>query len=78
MILAEKPLNELLPLSLLTTPCVSIQKDDKVWSGAVMLIHYLESFTDSLIVTDNTSPIGILGGREIIDNISKNPSSSKH
>ncbi len=41
-----------------------------------MLIHYLESFTDSLVVTEeNENPIGVIGGREIIENVFKNPSS---
>ena len=42
-----------------------------------MLIHYLESFTDSLVVTeDDEIPIGVIGGKEIIENIFKNPSSN--
>jgi len=41
-----------------------------------MLIHYLESFTDSLVVTEeDEKPIGVIGGREIIENIFKNPTS---
>ena len=42
-----------------------------------MLIHYLESFTDSIVVTEeNEKPIGIIGGKEIIENIFKDPSSN--
>ena len=42
-----------------------------------MLIHALESFTDSLVVTEgDETPIGVIGGKEIIENIFKNPSSS--
>lgn len=41
-----------------------------------MLMHYLESFTDSLVVTgEDEKPIGVIGGREVIENIFKNPSS---
>ena len=41
-----------------------------------MLVHHLESFTDSLVVTDkNHKPIGQIGGKEIIEGILKNPSS---
>jgi len=41
-----------------------------------MLIHYLESFTDSLVVTEkDEKPIGVIGGREIIENVFNNPSS---
>lgn len=40
-----------------------------------MLVHYLESFTDSLVVTDEENePIGVMGGYEIIRNVFENPS----
>ena len=39
-------------------------------------MHYLESFTDSLVVTEeDEKPIGIIGGKEVIVNIFENPSS---
>ena len=40
-----------------------------------MLVQYLETFTDSVVVRDGTSPIGVMGGREIIQGVYKNPSS---
>ena len=42
-----------------------------------MLMHYLESFTDSLVVTEgDEKPIGLIGGKEVIENIFENPSSN--
>lgn len=41
-----------------------------------MLVQYLETFTDSVVVRDGTSPIGVMGGREIIQGVYKNPSSN--
>lgn len=77
MPIGERHIQDLLPLSLESTPCVSIHRKNKVWVAASMLIHYLESFTDSLIVTDDESkPLGIVGGKEILENILKNPSSA--
>jgi CBS domain-containing protein len=74
--ITNKSLKELLPLSFKSTPAVSIRKENKVWVATSMLIHYLESFTDSLVVTEeNENPIGVIGGREIIENVFKNPSS---
>lgn len=76
MTIINKSLKELLPLSFTNTPAVSIRKEKKVWAATGMLMHYLESFTDSLVVTEeNEKPIGIIGGKEIIQNILKNPSS---
>lgn len=48
-----------------------------MWVATSMLIHALESFTDSLVVTEeDEKPIGVIGGKEVIENIFKNPSSS--
>ena len=33
------------------------------------------SFTDSIVVRDDTAPIGVIGGKEIIQGVYKNPSS---
>lgn len=75
MSIINKTLKELLPLSFTSTPAVSIRKENKIWVATGMLIHYLESFTDSLVVTERDEiPIGVIGGREIIENIFKNPS----
>ena len=65
-----------MPLSLTSTPAVSIKQENKVWTSTGMLVHYLESFTDSLVVTDEKDkPIGLVGGVEIIKGIFENPSS---
>jgi len=73
----NKSLKELLPLSFNSTPAVSIRKENKMWVATSMLIHTLESFTDSLVVTEgDEKPIGVIGGKEIIENIFKNPTSS--
>ena len=77
MSITNKNLKDLLPLSFKSTPAVSIRKENKIWIATGMLIHYLESFTDSLVVTEeNEKPIGVIGGREIIENIFKDPSSN--
>ena len=77
MPIGKRNLQDLLPLSLESTPCVSIHRENKVWVAASMLIHYLESFTDSLVVTDDKSkPLGIVGGKEVLENILKNPSAA--
>lgn len=70
----EHSLIELLP-SLTSTPCVSVQRHEVVANAASMLIHQLESFTDSLVVDKRTNPIGMLGGKEIIENLLQNPTS---
>ena len=76
LLIAEHSIGELLPHSLTSAPAVSTRKEDLFWATMGMLVHHIESFTDSLVVTDGERPIGMLGGFEIIDQISKNPTSS--
>src|SRR5574338_1309034 len=62
-----------LPYSLYATPIVSISKKDKVSIAATMLRFFLESFTDQLVVMENKTPCGLVGGFDIIRNILENP-----
>jgi len=69
------PLSELLQNSLTSTPCVNVRKNAKVRVATGMLVQYLETFTDSVVVREDTKPVGVIGGREIIKGMYKNPSS---
>ena len=74
-IISKRPLSELLQHSLTSTPCVNVRKNAKVKLVTGMLVQYLETFTDSVLVRDGTKPIGMIGGREIIQGVYKNPTS---
>lgn len=75
--IAERTLGELLPERLTWTLCIHIDEGKEVWVIAGMLSQYLESATDSIIVRDEKeNPIGIIGGKEIMANLLKNPTSS--
>jgi len=73
--ISNSTLGDLLQNSLTSTPCVNIRKNAKVRVVTGMLVQYLETFTDSVVVRDGTKPIGVIGGREIIRGVYKNPSS---
>ena len=73
--ISNSSLGNLLGNSLTSTPCVNIRKTAKVRVATGMLVQYLETFTDSIVVRDDTKPIGVIGGREIIQGVYKNPSS---
>lgn len=74
MKISETAIRDLLPLSLTNTPCVSIDGTSKVKEAAALLIPYLESMSDSLVVTDKENkPIGVIGGKEIIEQTFNNP-----
>lgn len=73
--ISNSTLGDLLQNSLTSTPCANIRKTAKVKVATGMLVQYLETFTDSVVVRDETKPIGVIGGREIIRGVYKNPSS---
>src|SRR3989304_2316505 len=68
-------LDELLPDSLTSTICVNIEKGTKIWVVTGMLVQYLESFTDSVVVRDKDKPVGIAGGKHVIQKLVDNPTS---
>ena len=74
-LISNRPLSELLGNSLTSSPCVNIRKNAKVRVATGMLVQYLETFTDSIMVRDGPAPVGVIGGREIIQGVYKNPSS---
>ena len=71
--ISERSLEDLFPDVGSFPLCVNIEKGTKVWVVAGMLVEYLESFTDSVVVRENYKPIGIVGGYDILNNLRKNP-----
>lgn len=75
--IAERPLGELFPERLTWSLCIHIDKGKEVWVVTGMLVQYLESATDSILVRDSKeNPIGTIGGKEILQALLKNPTSS--
>lgn len=75
--IAERTLGELLPERLTWSLCIHTDIGTEVWVITGMLVQYLESATDSIIVRDEDhNPIGTIGGKEIMENLLKNPTSS--
>ena len=67
------PLDYLLPYTLQSTPMASVQQHEKMWVVAAMLCRYLETFTDGVIVMNGKEPLGVLGGRELLAKLLRNP-----
>lgn len=74
--ISERTLEELLTETLDYSLCITIDKGKEVWIVAGMLVQYLESITDSVSVTDGDEIIGTIGGKEILENLLKNPTNS--
>ena len=69
-------LEELLPNTLTSSPAVSVRTIDRVSEIASLLPHNLETFTDSLVVTADDKPVGLIGAIEILDGVLNNPTSA--
>lgn len=71
--IATSTIKDLFRDSLTSSLCVSVNIDTKIWVATGMLVEYLESFTDSVVVREKDKPIGIIGGRDIIENLVNTP-----
>ena len=52
---------------------VNIEKGIEVWVATGMLVEYLESFTDAIVVRENYKATGLVGGYDLLNNLKKNP-----
>lgn len=62
-----------LPQSLMSNPAITAPPTEKMWIMTSMLCRYLESFIDNMIIIQDDKPIGILGGKETLFGLLKNP-----
>lgn len=76
MPISRYALRDLLQNSLLSSPIVSVTPEDLVTEATNLLPHNLESFTDSLVIIRDEKPVGLVGGREILDGVLKNPNAN--
>jgi predicted transcriptional regulator len=74
--ISERTLEELLTETLDYSLCITIDKGKDLWVVTGMLVQYLESTTDSVSVVDGEKIVGTIGGKEILENLLKNPSRS--
>ncbi len=71
--ISELTLEQLFPKTLTDTSCVYIDKQSEVWLATEMCAHYIESVVDSIIVSENGKPLGIVGGYDLLDHLRENP-----
>ncbi len=71
---SELTLEKMLSTSLTDTPCVYLNQEREVWVATEMCVQYLESSIDSIVIrNDDLTPVGIIGGYDLLNNIRKNP-----
>jgi predicted transcriptional regulator len=72
--ISELTLDKMLSSSLTDTPCVYLNQEREVWVATEMCVQYLESSIDSIVVrNDELTPVGIVGGYDLLNHIRKNP-----
>lgn len=70
--LQECLFEDLLPKTLVSSPISSIENTDNVWIACSMLSRVSDT-TNNLVVLQKEFPLGILGGKEILKGLLKNP-----
>ena len=72
--ISELTLDKMLSSSLTDTPCVYLNQEREVWVATEMCVQYLESSIDSIVIrNDELTPVGIVGGYDLLNHIRKNP-----
>ena len=72
--ISELTLGEMLSDGLTDTPCVYLNEEREVWVATEMCVQYLESTVDSIVIrNDDLTPMGIVGGYDLLNHIRKNP-----
>ena len=70
--LQECLFDDLLPKALVSSPISSIENTDNVWIASSMLARVSDT-TNNLVILEKEFPLGILGGKEILRGLLKNP-----
>ena len=71
--LSHCTVEEILPHLIVNSSMATIESKEKTWVGTSMLMRFLSSFTNNLVVMESGTPVGILGSREILQGIYNNP-----
>lgn len=71
LLLNECTIEDVLPHLLVHPSIATIDSKEKLWIATSMLVRFLETFTNNLVVVENDIPVGMLGGEEVIKEFTK-------
>ncbi|MDE1763473.1 MAG: hypothetical protein KGH88_04415 [Thaumarchaeota archaeon] len=74
--LGECTVEDILPHLLVYSSMATIESREKIWVATSMLVRFLETFTNNLVAMENDTPVGMLGGQEVLRELAKNPTHS--
>jgi hypothetical protein len=69
-------IEEILPHLLVYSSMATIESKEKMWVATSMLVRFLASHTNNLVVMESDIPIGVIGSREVLQGVYANPSHS--
>lgn len=69
-------IEEILPHLLVNSSMATIGSKERNWVATSMLVRFLSSYTNNLVVMDSNTPVGMIGSRELLHGIYENPSHS--
>ena len=64
---------EIMPHLLVYSSMATIEGKEKMWVATSMLVRFLASHTNNLVVMESDTPIGMIGSKEVLNGLYKNP-----
>lgn len=66
-------IEEILPHLLVYSSMATIESKEKIWVATSMLVRFLATHTNNLVVMESDSPVGMLGSKEVLQGVYSNP-----
>jgi len=66
-------IEEILPHLLVNSSMATIESKEKIWVATSMLVRFLTSYTNNLVVMESDTPVGMIGSKEVLHGLYDNP-----
>jgi len=66
-------IEEIMPHLLVYSSMATIGSNEKVWVATSMLVRFLASHTNNLVVMESENPVGMIGSKEVLQGLHDNP-----
>lgn len=64
---------EIMPHLLVYSSMATIESKEKMWIATSMLVRFLTSHTNNLVVMESDTPVGMIGSKEVLQGLYDNP-----
>lgn len=64
---------DIMPHLLVNSSMATIENKEKVWVATSMLVRFLASYTNNLVVMESDTPVGMIGSKEVLHGLYENP-----